>query len=81
MIKSLINFFFGCEEKNISEEIVVTSSYLPGMKNQSSSNLDEMKKACDLEIKSYEKTGMIPAPGAFEQVTILSKKKKIMLKK
>jgi hypothetical protein len=39
-------------------------------------DLEYMKKCCDAELKSMEKTGLVPAPYYFERVAILSRKEK-----
>nr|MDU9043250.1 hypothetical protein [Candidatus Electrothrix aestuarii] len=35
-----------------------------------------MKKCCDAELRTMEKTGLAPAPYYFERVAILSRKEK-----
>lgn len=39
-------------------------------------DLETMKRCCDAELKTMEKTGLLPAPYYFERVAILSRKNK-----
>lgn len=39
-------------------------------------NLEVMKRCCDAELKTMEKSGLVPAPYYFERVAILSRKNK-----
>ena len=39
-------------------------------------DIEHMKRCCDAELKTMEKTGLVPAPYYFERVAILSRKQK-----
>lgn len=39
-------------------------------------DLEHMKKCCNAELKTMEKSGLVPAPYYFERVAILSRKEK-----
>jgi len=49
-----------------------TWEYTTGSKH----DLNTMKKCCETELETWEKTGLFPAPYYFERVAILSRKEK-----